>query len=93
MRLETQESKDVRYIKPKDKFYPLRLYKQCCKDSKWTKKERRLHTFDHQDGVNGYFVPNPDADNTPWEVESSMRFSTQKTTLEAEVAEKGDFHE
>ena len=87
IRLETVVAKDVRYIKPRDQFYPLRLYKQCCKEGKWTKKERAGHKQQEQDGVTGYVVPNPDAAQLPWEVETSTRLTTQKRTLEAEFEE------
>ena len=87
VRLSTIEAKDVRYIKPRDSFYPLKLYRDCCKEGKWTKKERKDHKLDEQDGAQGYLVPNPDGAKLPWEVETSNRFTTQKTTIEAEVEE------
>ena len=87
VRLQTIEAKDVRYIKPKDQFYPSKLYRECCKEGKWTKKERKTHKQDQQDSISGYLVPNPDAARMPWEVETSNRFTTQRSTLEADIEE------
>ena len=76
-RLESIIAKDVRFIKPLDQFYPSRLYKQCCKDGKWPKKQKEEHKFEHQDGASGYLVPSPDAAKMPWSVETVARFTTQ----------------
>ena len=78
IRLERIVAKDVRYIKPRDQFYPSRLYKQCFKEGKWTTKERAGHKQQEQDGVTVYVVPNPDAAQLPWEVETATRLTTQK---------------
>ena len=60
------EENATRFIKPKDKFYPTKLYIKKIGPIKQAAKKKHIKTT--QDGVTGFVVPNLDAEELPWVV-------------------------
>jgi hypothetical protein len=77
------EENATRFIKPKDKFYPTKLYIKKIGPIKQAAKKKHIKTT--QDGVTGFVVPNLDAEELPWDVENSVAHTTQKKRKIAEV--------
>ena len=84
--VRTTKDRSQRFIKPRDKFWPLAAYIKAFGDPKSKDNKRNGHKVCWAHGTKGVLVPNKEAEDGPWEVETSFGNTIQLE--ETETARK-----
>jgi hypothetical protein len=93
LRIEEVKEAKERFIKPKDKFWPLKAYEKLFGKPTLKCNKSKGHKVVTAHGHKGVVVPNEDAEEGPWDVETSYATATEmrKTLYDKPCDESSDF--